>query len=114
MLPSQNRLDKKTIVKILKQGRGFFSDNMTLKTLSSNEKENRFAFIIQSGTAKKAVERNKIKRRARNIVKDLLPAIKNKKTGLDSVLFFKKSVKGKKFREMSEEISALLKKAGIL
>lgn len=102
------------IVKILKQGRGFFSDNITIKTLSSDKKENRFAFIIQSGTAKKAVERNKIKRRARNIIKKLIPLIKNKKTNSDSVLFFKKSIKGKKLAEVGEEISTLLKKSGML
>lgn len=111
MLSRQNRADKKIITEIVKGGKNFSSDFVYLKVLPMDENESVFSFVVSSKVSKKATERNKLKRRARNILKNMITAVKD---GLGVVFFFKKEAKDKNFGELKEEMTNLLKKARIL
>ena len=111
MLPLKNRADRKLLADILKKGKIYSSENIFLKILSLNRAFPVFSFIVLSKTTKKATERNKIKRRARYIVQNILKDVK-KTAGV--AVFFRKSVKGKDFYEIKEEMIKLFEKAGIL
>lgn len=111
MLSAKNRADKKLLIKILKEGKSFFSNNILLKTLPVNQNNSVFAFVVPAKTIKKATDRNKLKRRVRHIVKTSLEEIKK---GVGVIVFLKKGIKNKSFYETKEEITQLFKKGGIL
>lgn len=110
MLARKNRINKKLFTEIIKVGKSFYSDNFSLKTRSMPADYSAFAFVVSSKVSKKAVERNKLKRRARHIVRKMMPEIKK---GL-AVIIFSKPGSGKlKFPELEEEIKTIFKKAKI-
>jgi ribonuclease P protein component len=102
MLPKKHRINKKIFEEILKKGKIFSSDCLYIKTLPISEKHSIFAFVVSSKVAKKAVERNKLKRRARHIIKKMLPKIEK---GLGVIIFFKKGVEKMTFSELEKEIN---------
>jgi len=63
MLPKKNRVDKKTIEKIFKEGKFVGSPNLTLKFLITNRDKNQISFITPKIVSKKAVKRNLLRRR---------------------------------------------------
>ncbi len=112
MLPKKNRLkNKKDFERVFKQGKGFKDAFLFLKIRKNNLKESRFGFIVSSKISKKAVLRNKVKRRLREIAKERLPEIKS---GIDGVLIAQKSIEEKDFSEIREVANELFKKAKIL
>lgn len=111
MLPKKNRADKKLLLKILKEGKKFFSDNIFVKTLPISQSNPVFAFVVLAKTTKKSTERNKIKRRARHAVKNMLHDIKR---NIGVAVFLKKETLNKNFYEIQREITQLFKKSGIL
>jgi len=112
MLPLKNRLkNKKDFEKVFKQGKGFKEDFLFLKVNKNNLKESRFGFIVSLRVSKKAVLRNRVKRRLREIIKENLPKIRK---GRDCVLIVQRSIRKKGFPEIKEATANLLKKAKIL
>lgn len=111
MLAKKHRINKKLFEEIFKKGKIFSSDYLYIKTLPIPEKHSTFAFVVSSKVAKKAVERNKLKRRARHIVWKMMPEIKK---GLSIIIFFKKGVEKMNFSELEKEIKTIFKKAKIL
>ena len=112
MLPKKNRLkNKKDFERVFKQGKGFKEDFLFLKIAKNNLKENRFGFIVSLKVSKKAVLRNKVKRRLREIIKERLPEIK---PGVDIVLIAQKGIEEKDFSEIRETINKLFGKVKIL
>jgi ribonuclease P protein component len=70
MLARINRLVKtKDIERTFKRGRSFFGKNLGVKIASNELKVNRFTIVISTKVSKKAVVRNKIKRRLRDILR---------------------------------------------
>jgi len=111
MLPKENRLKKKKDFKeVFKKGKGFRKDFLFLKIKNNSFKKIRFGFIVSREISKKAVIRNKIKRRLREIIKKELSKIK---PGIDGVLIAKKGIEKKDFLEIKEVVFQLLKKAKI-
>ncbi len=110
MLPRKRRLNRKSIKKVLKESRFFFNHNFSLRYLVSPAELSKFAFVVPSIAAKKAVIRNKIKRRARAAVFKLLPFLKE---GYLVALFFKKGSEQLSFKELETEISKNFKKINI-
>lgn len=102
MLARKHRINKKLFEEILKKGKIFSSDYLYIKTLPISEKHSAFTFVVSSKVAKRAVERNKLKRRARHIVKKILPKIEK---GLGVIIFFKKGVEKMTFSELEKEIN---------
>lgn len=112
MLPKKNRLkNKKDFERVFKQGKGFKEDFLFLKVKKNNLKESRFGFIASLKVSKKAVFRNKIKRRLRETVREKLSEVKS---GIDVVLIAQKGTEEKDFSEIKEVTNKLFKKAKIL
>ncbi len=111
MLPKIHRIGKELFKEIFPRGRSFHSAAVSVKISPIKEENIRFAFVVSAKTAKKAAVRNKLKRRARAIAAKLLPRC-GKKTAV--MVFFKKGSEKLSFNELEREITAILKKAGVL
>ncbi len=109
-MPQKRRLPKKLIERILKKGKSVDSGYVLLKYLIFPDKQSSFAVIVSAKTAKKAVLRNKLKRRGRAIITKLLPLIGK---GIFAILIFKKESVGVAFPELERTIIGLFKKAKI-
>lgn len=112
MLPKLNRLKKKKdFEKVFKSGKGVNLNLIALKFNKNGLKSSRFGFIVSSKVSKKAVVRNKIKRRLRESVKKKIDDVKK---GLDIILITFPALKNKDFQEIDEIVEKLFKRAGIL
>jgi len=111
MLSKNRRIPRKLIEKILKEGKTVRGRNLFLKYSLNPGKPASFAFIISSKTVKKAVLRNKLKRRGRAIIFNFLPEIKD---GYSVLIFFEKGSVEMKFAELKQEIRSLFQKAGLI
>jgi len=112
MLPKNNRLKKrKDFQKVMRRGKGLREDFLFLKFLKNNLKVVRVGFIVSQKIAKKATQRNKIKRRLREGLREKLAQIKK---GYDLIFIAQKGIEKKKFSEIKEKIDQLLKRAKIL
>ncbi len=112
MLLKVNRLTRKNdFGSVFKKGKGFKEDFLILRFVSNNSKECRFGIIVSRKISKRAIVRNKIRRRIREIIKPKIPKIK---TGADIVFFALPGLETKDFREIEETINKLLKKAKLM
>ena len=114
MLPKENRLTKKKAFdQLLKEGQAHFSQTLVLKLIKNNLSISRFGFIISKKIAKKAVIRNKLKRRLREIIRKDISQLKG---GYDIVIITKKNsgVIDKNYQFLKEEVKFLEKRAGLL
>lgn len=111
MFRQKNRIDKKLFPEFIKKAKTFSSDNMYLKVAYNCPKNKAFAFVASLKASKKAVERNKLKRRAREITYSLLKDVPN---GTCAAVFFRPSIMGKKYAEIKDELTSLYKKAKIV
>jgi len=105
MLSRQNRfLKKEEIAKTRKLGRSFFFQNIELKTLKNAENKTKIGIITGLKFSKKAVERNKAKRWAREVFREQLPKIKTNKNIIAIIK------KGKEAKTTKKQIEESLKK----
>lgn len=112
MLSKPHRLKKKKdFDRVFKKGKGFNNDFLFLKVRKNNLPVARFGFIVSLKISKKATVRNKVKRRLREIVKDLLPQIV---PGVDGVLVAQPGVENQSFQELKKEVKKVFKLAHIL
>jgi ribonuclease P protein component len=106
MLPKENRLKKKKdFENIFKNGKTFRSKNITVKYLFNEIEDNKIGFVVSKKFSKKATERNKVKRRLREIVRKNKKQIKK---GVDIILIALPSLKGLTFEEIEKEIKNIL------
>ncbi len=110
-MPPKNRLKKELVKDIVKRGKAAKNSNVFLKYLFIPGRTKSFSFIVSSKVSKRAVLRNKLKRRARAAVLELLPQVKN---GYLVVVFFKKNNLGMNFGEIKNELTSLFQKAGMI
>lgn len=112
MLPKNRRLDKSLFNEVIKKGRSIHSKNISVSILKGSEiEDSRFAFVVSKKVAKKAVNRNLMKRRGYSVLKNLSKEIKK---GFLVVFFFKKGSESLTFKEIEDEIATLLKKTGTI
>ena len=111
MLPKINRLKKrKDFEEVFRKGKSYKEQVVYIKVVSNKLRTSRFGFIVSKKISKKAVVRNKIKRRLRELVRINLKRIKS---GIDGVLVALPGIEKKEFYELEEIIERLFKKAGI-
>lgn len=111
MLSQKNRLKKKKdFERVLKRGKGFKEGFLVLKTIQNNLNIPRFGFVVSQKVSKKAVQRNKIKKRLRKLVFLKIPEIKK---GIDGVFIALPGLENKNFWEIKEITDTLFKKAKI-
>jgi ribonuclease P protein component len=112
MLPEINRVKKKRDFEIIfKKGVSFKSPSLILKVLKTNLNYSRFGFIVSQKVSKKAVIRNKVRRRLSKIIRD---EFKNIKTGLDIVFISLSGIEKKEFLEIKAELINRLKEEKII
>lgn len=113
MLPCQNRLAaQKDFETVHRSGKFFSLGSISLKVGKNNLEKTRIGIAVGLKFSKKAVERNRIKRQIRAIVKSYLP---NKmKKGFDVVIMPKKSQTAVSFQDLSENLENIFKKANLI
>jgi ribonuclease P protein component len=90
MLPKKNRLDTKTVEKVFKIGSFFTSPSLTLRFLKGKEGlQPRISVVVPKSVAKKATERNLLRRRGYLALGGILDTFP---TGFTGVLVFKKTI----------------------
>jgi len=112
MLPKKHRLTQdKDFKRIFKKGKFFIVKFINIRIVENNLDVSRFGFIISKKNFKKAVDRNKIKRRLRDTIHSRLEKIK---PGFDVVVMIRKEIGNKSFKEIDEVMEEILNKAKIL
>ena len=92
---------KKEINKIFKNGKSNFDEIIGIKSIDNDLKINRFVIIIGTKVSKKAVVRNKIKRR----IKSILSSEKNKiKIKQDCVIIVLPEIIKSDYKEIERSI----------
>lgn len=112
MLPKINRLTKKKdFDSIFKKGKSLKIDFLVFKILKNDLKESRFGFVVSKTISKKAVIRNKVKRRLREAV---FKGLKNQVTGAskssDVVIITLPGIEKREFLQIQEVITKFLSK----
>jgi ribonuclease P protein component len=110
MLPKQHRINTQLFKEIFAEGKNFHSELLFLKIAPLENDEVRFAFVVSKKTAKLAVTRNKIKRRARAITSKKLSEFKK---GIGVIVFLKKGVENLKSAELEKVMLESFAKAKI-
>lgn len=107
MLAKQNRLTKKKdFERIYRKGKTIKNDFLVLKTAPNNLGVNRFVFVVSQKISKKAVIRNKIKRRLRELTRLNINKMGN---GRDFIFVTLPGIEKKEFRQLKEIFKNLIK-----
>ena len=112
MLSQERRISQSLFTQILKTGRSFDTQNLSLRvSLRKDQGKSAFSFVIPSKVIKTAVGRNLLKRRGRQVIKKHLTKIKE---GYFCAFFLKKELATLPFSVFEQEILDGLKKASLL
>ncbi len=113
MLPRARRVTRKLFDGLLKGSQALHSAHFSLRLghASDPKEPSRFSVVVSSQVLKKSHDRNLLKRRTRAAIHAMLPFVKN---GYTVVFFAKKTSAGLNFIAISNEVDALLRKAGIV
>ncbi|NQV90636.1 ribonuclease P protein component [Candidatus Uhrbacteria bacterium] len=112
MLPSEYRLrHEKDIKTLFARGKSVFGIWVGMKFRKNGLETSRFAVVVGTKVSKKAVVRNRLKRQVRAIIHDRLTVIT---PGYDVLLFMKKEILEKDFKEIEGQVLQSLKKAKLL
>lgn len=107
MFPKENRLDRKSFKQIFKHGkRKYFSGFNLLFLNDENLKNSKIGIIISSSVFKKAVLRNKLKRRTRSVILEFL---KHEELKYRLIFIFKKESAFFSYTVLKKEIEKSLK-----
>ena len=112
MLAKENRLTKdKEFEKVFKTGRSSYGKLLGIKAVANELPDSRFGILVGIKVSKKAVERNKIKRRIREAIRARL---ENVKKGFDVVVITLPEILGKDYSEIERELENNLKRLRIV
>ena len=110
MLSKTRRIPRQYFPEILTKGRRYNSPSLLLYCLPTAG-ESRFSFSVSKKVCKKAVDRNKHRRRGYAAVQKHLDSIKS---GFFCFLSFKKGSGGISFAALEKEITDLLKASSVV
>ncbi len=118
---------KKDFERVFKRGIRFKEDFLILKTVKNDLDETRFGFVVSRKVSPKAIVRNKIRRRLKELVRRAVtkgqeedlsssPRAKAKMTkkGTDNLFVVLPGLEKKDFWEVENVVAKLFKKAGII
>lgn len=113
MLSAGKRLvEKKDFAGVQRYGKRFLEDNLQLQFLEDGRSSTKIGFIVGAKFSKKAVERNALKRKLREIFKREL---KNIKSGADIIVSVKGKADGKEtYKTLRKTVGELLRKSKLL
>ena len=108
MLPFKNRLKKeKDFQQVFNKGRFINSDLISVRFLGNSTDDTRVGFIVSKKVSKKAVLRNRVKRKLREVMRANMEKIKG---GFD-IIITAKSIELEKIDKTLEE---LLKRSNLI
>lgn len=112
MLPKKFRLTKtKEIENLFKKGKSSFDKILGVKTLATENKISRFVIVVSTKVSKKAVMRNKIKRRLHEIIRLNLLKIK---PGFDFFILALPAAKDCDYHTLEKSLQNHWQRMGIL
>lgn len=114
MLAKNYRLRKDQDIKqVLKKGKAFYARDLGIKFLVNQEENSRFCFVVSNKVHKKAVYRNRLRRRIREVVRLNRESLKGH---YDVVVLAKpnKEILARTYQELREEILYVFRKTGML
>lgn len=108
MFVKKFRLRKnKDFERVWQKGEGYFLKEIGLKVKENDLDIPRFGFIVSKKISKKAVVRNKIKRRIRAIIREFFSEIIE---GYDYVFFARPGIENLDFEELKDKVKILFNK----
>ena len=108
MLKKQNQLTKdKEFDNVFKNGRSSYDKIIGFKVIANKLNDSRFGILVSTKISKKAVERNRLKRQIREIIRLDLNSIKS---GYDFIIITLPPVLDKTYEEIEKSISNHFKK----
>jgi ribonuclease P protein component len=112
MLSLKNRLKKKKdFERVFKEGKGLKEDFLILKMSENNLSQSRFGFIVGRKISKKAILRNKLKRRLRELVRGKIEKIKK---GFDIIFIAQPGLENRDFWELEEILNKIFARAKLI
>lgn len=112
MLATEYRLRKKgDIDRVWKHGRSFVTPIFSLKYLKSDLPGTRFAVIVGTKVHKRAVIRNKAKRRLREALRVALPKVR---PGFDVLVVARKGIETKEYADILQTMTFALQKSRLV
>jgi ribonuclease P protein component len=112
MLNKSNRLlKKKDFDAVWQRGRSSFDKILGIKVLANGRELNRFGVLAGLKFSKKAVERNKVKRRLRELIRHESPLLND---GFDIILTVLPAARSSKFAELQRSLHYNLRKLRII
>ena len=112
MLKKEFRIRKqKDFDKIFDEGAYFSERFLALKAAENNLEMSRFGFMVSNKVSKKAVERNRIKRLLREVVRLRYSKIK---PGFDAIFIFRGKNVQKSFEDIDKVVEKLLRKSELV
>ncbi|MDD4607180.1 MAG: ribonuclease P protein component [Patescibacteria group bacterium] len=112
MLAKPFRLTKrKDFENIWQKGKGRLDQFLGIKFLANDLENSRFAFIVSLKISKKAVQRNKVKRQLREIIRLNLDKIK---PGYDIIINTRPGILKLTYQELDQTLIDLLKKLKLI
>lgn len=105
------RLKGKEFEKTLKEGKSFREDFLILKKRKNNLSQIRIGFLISKKLSKKAIQRNKIKRRLRELIRKKLGKIQEDQ---DIIFIALPGLEKRDFRELGNIIDKIFLKANLI
>ena len=114
MLSKENRLARKDdFGKIHKRGKFYGDEFLAIRVLANNLDATRVGFLVGLKISKKAVIRNKVRRRLREVFGLLIKENKLKK-GCDIIVLVRPLIINKSYAEIEKAVSIVLKKANLI
>ncbi len=111
MLAAKNRLTKdKEFDNVYKKGESSYDKLLGVKAVVNNLNKNRFGIITGLKISKKATERNRIKRRVREVIGSELGKLK---TGFDVIIISLPAIKDANYQDIEKSIIKHFKKLGL-
>ncbi len=112
MLPRENRIKKKKDFEVIfKKSKSFKNNLFILRFLENNLPQNRFGFVVSQKVSKRAVIRNKVRRRLNEAIRANEGKIKK---GIDVLLIALPGIEKKNFSEIKEAVSLSLLKTKLI
>jgi ribonuclease P protein component len=113
MLPKANRLsDRRDIHRVFRSGRKAYGSLFSFSYVPNTDQQSRLAVIVGKKAFPRAVDRNRLKRLARESIHSFLPALTTGFDGAFSAL--KTPLKKPTLADVSADIESILRKTSLL
>ncbi len=112
MLARNSRLRRRSdFNRVHKQGQIKHLDNFSIKYHQSNLDHPRIAVVVSTKVSKRAVDRNRLRRRIYAQVREVLPSIK---PGSDIIVMVRRSAMDRSSQELAQELVKSLASSNLL